>query len=513
MTELSLVSDSLLAHDISAGWSDRLRRRGQFGVAVVRSQINFYFFWEKRWFFIAMAIGAFMLSLPLPEGLSREAMVVLTMSVVATLLFVTEPVPLPTVALLIIVGQVIMLGIDSTLVAKSLMTDSVLFIMGSLMLAVAVVKQQLDKRIAFAIVRLTGTRTTNICFGISVVSGLLASFIGEHTVAAMMLPVGITLIQLTSDDPLRVRGLAAVLLFSIAYGCSVAGIGTPSGGARNAIMIGYWKEFFYDPLNPDTRQFLIDYVRWMAYAYPIFLLQLPLVTAVLLFTFKPEHRNLQRAVAKLRSQIRLQGPMKPGDWLSIGFFFLILLGWIFQSGNFGMGTIAVIGACLFLIAGLVRWEDINSGVNWGVVLLYAAAISLGVQMKETGAAIWMAENFLSLLKPIGADQGVGLWAAISVLTTTVTNTMSNGAAVAVLGPMVLKVAVVAGESPILLGFVTAISSAFAYLTVVGTPACTIVYAAGYLKTTDFLKVGWRMVVLSTLVMLVAAAIYWPFIGV
>ena len=205
--------------------------------------------------------------------------------------------------------------------------------------------------------------------------------------------------------------------------------------------------------------------------------------------------------------------MKPGDWLSIGFFFLILLGWIFQSGNFGMGTIAVIGACLFLIAGLVRWEDINSGVNWGVVLLYAAAISLGVQMKETGAAIWMAENFLSLLKPIGADQGVGLWAAISVLTTTVTNTMSNGAAVAVLGPMVLKVAVVAGESPILLGFVTAISSAFAYLTVVGTPACTIVYAAGYLKTTDFLKVGWRMVVLSTLVMLVAAAIYWPFIGV
>ena len=159
-----------------------------------------------------------------------------------------------------------MLGIDSTVVAKSLMTDSVLFIMGSLMLAVAVVKQQLDKRIAFAIVRMTGTRTVNICFGISVVSGLLASFVGEHTVAAMMLPVGITLIQLTSDDPRKVRGLAAVLLFSIAYGCSVAGIGTPSGGARNAIMIGYWKEFFFDPANPETRRFLIDYVSWMAYA-------------------------------------------------------------------------------------------------------------------------------------------------------------------------------------------------------------------------------------------------------
>ena len=239
MTDFTLAFDSLRAHDPAVRWTYRLRQRSQFGFALIRTRVNLYYFWEKRWFFISLAIGVIMLSLPQPDGLSREGMIVLTMSAVATILFITEPVPLPTVALLIIVGQVIMLGIESTVVAKSLMTDSVLFIMGSLMLAVAVVKQQLDKRIAYAIVRLTGTRTINVCFGISVVSGLLASFIGEHTVAAMMLPVGITLIQLTSDDTRKVRGLAAVLLFSIAYGCSVAGIGTPSGGARNAIMVGY----------------------------------------------------------------------------------------------------------------------------------------------------------------------------------------------------------------------------------------------------------------------------------
>ena len=108
---------------------------------------------------------------------------------------------------------------------------------------------------------------------------------------------------------------------------------------------------------------------------------------------------------------------------------------------------------------------------------------------------------------------MGLWAAISILTTAVTNMMSNGAAVAVLGPFVLKVASTAGESPILLGFITAISSAFAYLTVVGTPACTIVYASGYLKTTDFLKVGFRMVAVSTIMMLLAAVLYWPMLGV
>ena len=501
ITSKTLV-DNVRPQRIGSG----IRRFVGFG-----KQINFYYFWEKRWFFISLVIGAILLNIDRPEGLSREGLIVLTMSIMATILFVTEPVPLPTVALMIIAGQVLLLGLDSTNVAKSLMTDSVLFIMGSLMLAVAVVKQKLDKRIAWLIVRLTGTKTSRICFGISLVSGLLASFIGEHTVAAMMLPVGITLITLTSDDPKKVRNLAAVVLFSISYGCSVAGIGTPSGGARNAIMIGYWKEFFYDPTNPETFRYLIDYVTWMAYAYPMFLLQLPLVTFILLSTFRPEYEDLSRAVVKLRAEVAGQGPLKMSDWLAIFFFMLILAGWIGISDEIGMGTVAVLGAILFLSTNLVRWEDLNNGVNWGVVLLYGAAISLGVQMKDTGAALWVAQNFLALLEPFGINDGIGLWGAISVLTTVVTNTMSNGAAVAVLGPIVLKVSVVAQESPIIIGFITAISSAFAYLTVVGTPACTIVYAAGYLRATDFLKVGWKMCIVSILVMLTAAYLYWPLV--
>jgi sodium-dependent dicarboxylate transporter 2/3/5 len=496
--------------------TERLSGVGSHGIkrlSKLSSSFHLHYLWEKRWFLFALTVGAFLLQLPTPEGLSDQGWNVLVMAIVATILFVTEPVPLPCVALLIIITQVILMGIDSTKVAKSLMNDSVLFIMGSLMLAVCVVKQKLDKRIAWFIIRMTGTKTTNICFGISAVSGVLASFIGEHTVAAMMLPVGITLITLTSDDPKRVRNLAVVLLFSICYGCSVAGIATPSGGARNAIMIGYWKEFFFDPTNPDTQKYIISYLKWMMYAYPMFLIQLPLVTLVLIFSFRPEFRDLSRAVVKLRTQIENEGPMKGGDWLAIVLFFLILIGWIGFSDQLGMGTIAILGATCFLVLGMVNWQDINNGVNWGVILLYAAAISMGLEMKDTGAATWIAEGFLNFLKPFGAGEGIGLWAAVSVLTTGVTNTMSNGAAVAVLGPIVLNLATAAGESPILIGFITAVSSAFAYLTVVGTPACTIVYASGYLKATDFLSVGWKMAVLSTIVMLATAWVYWPLIGV
>lgn len=510
-TNFSLPRDSLQAHEISQRLT-RFQRRGYQRYLIVRQNVDLNFFWTRRWFFITMLVGFLLIIAPTPQGLTDEGQIVLAMSVMATMLFVTEAVPLPTVPLLIIIGQVVLLKVDPTKVAQSLMTDSVLFIMGSLMLAVAIVKQRLDRRIAWSIVRMTGTNVYWISFGITAVCGTLAAFIGEHTVAAMMLPVGVTLITLTSQDPKKVHNLAAVILFSISYGCSIAGVATPSGGARNAIIISYWKDLFYDPLNPDTRRYLMDYLTWAVYAFPMFLIRLPIVAAILVFTFKPETTDMSRAVSKLRTQVMMDGPLKPSGWLTIFIFCLTILGWIFLSQHLGLGVIALIGVAAFLVFGLVRWEDINSGVNWGVVLLYAAAISLGVEMTETGAAAWVASSFLALLNHIGAGSGLGFDTAISLLTIGVSNTMTAGAAVAVLAPILLNTAYAAGQDPITAGFVTAISSAFGYLTPAAQPAFTIIYASGYLKGRDFFKVGTRMMIISIIILLALASLYWPFIA-
>jgi solute carrier family 13 (sodium-dependent dicarboxylate transporter), member 2/3/5 len=507
-TQFNLARDSLLAHEPRSRLQ-RFRRRGYQNFRRVLDGLDLTLLWKRRWFILTLMLGLTAMTLPTPAGLSHEGQIVLIMSFMATLMFITEPVPLPSVALMIVVGQVVFLGLDSNKVAASLMTDSVLFIMGSLMLAVAVVKQRLDKRIALAIVQVTGTSVFWISLGITAVCGVLASFIGEHTVAAMMLPVGVTLISLTSQDGAKVKNLAAVLLLSISYGCAIAGIGTPSGGARNAIMIGYWKDFFFDPTNPETRRFLMDYLTWMKYAYPMFLLQLPIVTALLFWTFKPEQRDLSRAVARLRTQVAMDGPLNAQGWASIGLFIATIIGWIAFSEQLGLGIVAIGGAVAFLVAGLVRWEDINGGVNWGVVLLYAAAISLGLQMKETGAAEWLARSFISALTPLGLGEGAGLALAVALLTTFVTNTMTAGAAVAVLGPVVLKAASVSGADPLNIGFVTAISSAFAYITAAAHPAFTIIYASGYLKTSDFIKAGWRMTIVSLVLIMLMSLFYWP----
>ena len=467
---------------------------------------------EKRWFFITLIIQAAMLLGPVPEGVTPEGWRVLVMTVGATILFITEPIPLPAVALLIILGQVFLLSIDSSVVAKSLMKDSVLFIMGSLMLAVALVKQKLDKRLALLIVSVTGSNTYRIAFGISVFSGILASFIGEHTVAAMMLPVALSLLQLATDDENKRKSLAILFLFSISYACAMAGIGTPSGGARNAIMIDYLRDFFYAADDPATYPYSVSYLQWMIYAYPVFLVQLPLMHFILRHTFKTDITDMSLAVNKLREQVGEEGSLSGRHYLAILLFLLTLIGWVGFSSTYGMGTIAILGAVLFLVTGLVRWNDLNSGVNWGVVWLYAAAISLGGQMRATGAAAWVADIFMSTLGLVGLDHGLGLLAAVMALTTFITNTMSNGAAVAVLGPIVLTIATATETNPLAVGMVTAISSAFAYFTVIGTPASTIVYSSGYLRPPDFMKVGWRMAIMSFVVLMLASKFYWPLIG-
>jgi solute carrier family 13 (sodium-dependent dicarboxylate transporter), member 2/3/5 len=328
----------------------------------------------------------------------------------------------------------------------------------------------------------------------------------------MMLPVGMTLITLTSGDPKKTRNVAAILLFSISYGCSIAGIATPSGGARNIIIINYWHQFFYDVTDPATYRYLVDYITWIIYAFPMFLLRLPIVTLLLLWTFKPETTDLSRAVARLRAQVEMEGPIKPSDWLTFLLFGITIVAWITLSGTLGLGVVAIGGALLFLVTGLVRWEDINTGVNWGVVLLYAAAVSLGLEMQESGAAQWLAQSMLRFLHEVGAASGASLYAAISLLTIAVSNTMTAGAAVAVLGPVVLKAAQVSGSDPLAIGFLTAISSAFGYLTAAAQPAFAIIYASGYLRPKDFWKIGWKMMLVSYVLLLILAEFYWPLIA-
>ena len=443
-----------------------------------------------------MVISVFLLFIPAPSGLSIEGYRSIIIVITALMLIVTEPIPLPAIAMYILVMEVY-LGIGSANdIAKSFMNDAVFFIMGSLMLAVAIIKQGWDARIALGIITLTGNKTRNIVFGFTAISAILASFIGEHTVAAIMLPIAMTLIHFTSEDKEKVQNLSAVLLFSIAYGALVGSIGTPSGGGRNVIMIDYLRDSGLS----------ISYINWMLRVYPLVLIQIPIVSWVLMKSFTPEFIKLDSGVRKLVVQVAKSAEMTGRNTIAAMIFLLVFAGWIFFSESVGLGTIALTGVLMYLVGGFVKWEDLSKNTHWGVILLFGSTISLGSNIKATGAAVWLAESIVNFIEPVINKLPFVADLIVTIMTTTMANVLSSSATVAVLGPITMNM----GQDSMHMGMVTAIASAFGYFTAVAAPACTIVYSSGLVNAKDFLKVGWKMGVISIVLLVTYANTYWLF---
>tara|TARA_B110000116_G_scaffold249865_1_gene243831 strand:- start:507 stop:1922 length:1416 start_codon:yes stop_codon:yes gene_type:complete len=455
-------------------------------------------FWvtRKKWLLLSFLLSVSFFYMPSPDGLSAQGHRTLIIMAVALILIISESIPLPAVAILILIMEVI-LGIDTADgVASSFMSDAVFFIMGSLMLAVALVNQGLDKRLALGVINITGNKTWRIVLGFVTISALLSSFIGEHTVGAMMLPVALALIRNSGLETDKATNLSSVLLFSIAYGCAVGSIGTPSGGGRNVIMIGYLSEFGLGT---------ISYLQWMKFTYPMLILQIPIVAIMVWYTFTPSQKIMDSSVRKLKVKVAKTGEMTVKQYMSILIFFLVFLGWIFLSPIIGLGIVALSGVFLYLSFGLVDWQDINKNTNWGVILLFGAAISLGIQMREAGAALWVAEQTLQYLDYVLKDVAVVRWFVSVIVTGILTNLLSNAATVAVLGPIILDM----GGNPIMMGIMTSVASSFAYLTVVASPTCMIIHSTGLISSRDYFKAGWKLFIISVLLLLMISTLYWP----
>ena len=451
---------------------------------------------RKKWLILSFLLSISFFYVPSPDGLSPEGHRTLIIVLVALILIISESIPLPGVAILILIMEVI-LGVDTADgVASSFMSDAVFFIMGSLMLAVSLVHQGLDKRLALLVINITGNKTWRIVLGFVAISAFLSSFIGEHTVGAMMLPVALALIRNAGLSTTQNTKLSTLLLFSIAYGCAVGSIGTPSGGGRNVIMIGYLSEFGMAE---------ISYLDWMKFAYPMLIIEIPIVALILWFTFTPEQKIMDSSVRKLKVKVAKTGKLTANQIMAIVIFIFVFLGWVFLSPIIGLGIVALSGVFLYLSFGLVEWQEINRNTNWGVILLFGSAISIGIQMKETGAALWVAEETLYYLELIFQDIAVVRWFVSVIITGILTNLLSNAATVAVLGPIILDM----GGNPIIMGIMTSIASAFAYLTVVASPTCMIIHSTGLITSSDYFKAGWKLFIISVVVLLMISTFYWP----
>ena len=455
-----------------------------------------FLFWatQKRWFIYAIIIGLILILLPNPQGLSEQAYTSIVILITALILIIKEPIPLPAIAIYILLTHIYG-GIDSADgIAKAFMNDAVFFIMGSLMLAVVIIRQGWDSRIALGILRITGNKTSNIVFGFLSISAILSSFIGEHTVAAIMLPIGMTLIRFTSSDFEKVKNLAAAILFSITYGCLIGSAGTPSGGGRNVIMINYFNQSGLS----------LSYFEWMIKIYPFVIIQIPIVAWIIINTFKPEYKILDSSIRKLVIKVAKSRSMTGRNTVTVIIFILVFLGWIFFSERFGLGTIALTGVFLYILGGFVRWNDLSRHTHWGVIILFGATISLGTSIRSTGAALWLADQVIMLFGSMMDTFPFFSDLIVIMITAAMTNILSSSATVAVLGPITMNLV----PDMMHIGLVTAVSSAFGYFTAVAAPACTIVYSSGMIKANDFIRLGMRIGIVSILLLMIYINTYW-----
>jgi anion transporter len=432
------------------------------------------------------------------------------------LCFVTEAIPLPGVAFC--VGLILVFSgiVSRREVAAMFWDDACWFIMGSLMFAAAFVKTGVDKRICLLLFRYLARPGVGLITAILIlVISPAASFISDHALAAMFLPIAIILYTNSLNDRVPVdKDLAKMLMICICMACNIGGFGSPSGGARNVIMMTYLEDMF--GIN-------VGYGEWILYGMPFVIIMMPILWLLLNGRFKPKIRDLGPALATLKNDIGRMGGWNRKQVIAVVVFVLMLMGWITEKNvllsvigiRLGIGVIAVAGAVAYLLLGVVNWRDYHEKVDWGVVWLYAGAIIFGRVLDESGAAYWMARSVVETLADIGLGGGQALVAVGGAVTAVMTNLMADGPAAAAVGPVTLSMAAVANPGTVLIpfmGLATACASSFAYLLVIGTPPNAIVYASGYLEPKDFLRVGIPCFVLAFVVLMLLAMFYWPLLG-
>jgi len=135
----------------------------------------------------------------------------------------------------------------------------------------------------------------------------------------------------------------------------------------------------------------------------------------------------------------------------------LVIAWIVLGEHAGLGGPTLYAVMAMFLCRIVTWEDLQEGVAFAVVGLYAAACAMGVGLKFTGGALWLANSFVNMLPDV-LTKGDGLVVGVSLLTGTMTNFMSDGATVAALGPIVLPMATLANVSVWKVGLITSFSS-------------------------------------------------------
>jgi len=430
----------------------------------------------------------------------------------AAFLWGTEALPLGATDILVGVMLYLFAILPINEISRAYMKDAVFFIFGILAVAVGVAKTGLDKRIGLILLsRIKSAKAFAFLF--LPMLALSAGFLSEHALVALLIPVlmGVYKVTCKMYGVKKDRALAIFLLLGVCFAANHGGPGSPAAGGRNAIMVGYLADYGMP----------ISFLEWMKIGVPFVPVMSWVIGLYMYLRLKPKFAvkgvNPARVVrAEVENMPRFGGR----EAIMAVILVLLVLAWIIIGEHAGLGGPTLYAVMAMFLFRIINWEDVQNGVAFDVVGLYAAACAMGVALKFTGGALWLAQTFVDLLPDV-LTRGDGLVIGVSLLTGTMTNFMSDGATVAALGPIVLPMATLANVSVWKVGLITSFSSSFANFLVVGTPNNAICFGMGrdpetgerLLDVMDFVKYGLPVTLLAWVVLWVWAVLgYWRFLA-
>jgi solute carrier family 13 (sodium-dependent dicarboxylate transporter), member 2/3/5 len=464
------------------------------------------------------AAALLLLLLPLPlEPLARRTAAVAALMAVWWL---TEAVPIAATALVPLV-LFPLLGILAPAQAAAPYANPVVFLfLGGFLLALAMQRWGLHRRIALAIVARVGESPDRLVLGFMIATAFLSMWISNTATAAMMVPIGIALCDLLRGDPDAPFPFGTAIMLGIAYAATIGGVGTLIGTPPNAVFAAAASE-----LLGRT----IGFAEWLVVGLPVVLVLLPLTWLLLVRVLYRPGPLRDGAAGLLAAERAGLGPMQRGERITAAVFVFMAAGWLLREPKaFGAltvpgittfapgiedATIAIAGALLLFLlpaAPGVRtldWDDTRE-LPWGVLLLFGGGLSLARAFETSGLAT-------SITQAVTVLAGAPAWLlllATATLFLLLSELASNTAVAAMAMPILAATAVGMGVPALPLMAVGALAASCAFMLPVGTPPNAIVFGSGQVTIRQMAGAGIWLNLLALLIVTLAGIWLAPALG-
>ncbi len=446
---------------------------------------------------LPIGIIAFILIMLVPmEGLSYPGHAAIALLVFAVILWASEAYHLAVTSLIILFLQPI-IGVAPFEKAVLGFASPIIFLMiGGFIIAEAIRKSGLAQRLTFWMLGKVGTTPDRGLFVSVFATGILSAWIENVVAFAMLLPIIKEIIPMMgSEDPEKGKSnFAKAMVLGASYGSLAGGFATPIGTAPNLMAYAYLH---------------IPFANWMAFGFPLAIAMLFIIWKLLGLIFPSEVKGITGGKELIQSKMNELGPMSRNEKLS-GIILLFTIGLWVTTSYTGLSSyaIALMGAFLFFAFNIIEWEDAQKNVDWGLIVFFGGALSLGAALLNTGAANWMIQNMLGML---GAHPStILIMILLMVIATLITQVMSNIALSAILIPLSVTLAAAQGLALGTYAVPVAIACSLSFMFPMADPTVAMAYGTKYVNIKEILKAGIPMVVIGIIITILVMIFWAPY---